>query len=123
METLPEISNKWAFLAFALFQVFQLVKSHLDTKAAAAKAESATSKAKAEIEEQRAITAQRRDTEHQLLTQRVASLEDNQKGFNIVITRMDDKLNTVAEGIAFIRGKLTPAGKRSNYVIMKEEHE
>ena len=106
MDQLPEISNKWAFLAFALFQVFQLVKSHLDTKSANSKAEELTAKAKADIEEQRHVTAQKRDRDYALLAQRVEQLEVSQHDITCIIGKMDDRLRDISEGVAYIKGSL-----------------
>ena len=119
---MESITNLWGFLGVLVIQVLAYLKHHNDVKVAKLAADEAASRAKQEITDQRAETAQKRDQAHALLVQRVDQLEKTQHDFTGVIGKMDDRLRDISEGVAFIRGKLTPSSsKKTNYVMLEDK--
>lgn len=119
---MENISNLWGFLCVFVVQGLAYLKHNNDVKAAKLTADEAASRAKQEIADQRAETAQKRDQAHALLVQRVDQLEKTQHDFTGVIGKMDDRLRDISEGVAFIRGKLTPSSsKKVSYVMLEDK--
>ena len=111
----------WGFLGLLVIQVLAFLKHHTEAKNARLAAEDAACRAKQEIADQRAETAQKRDQAHALLAQRVEQLEVSQHDITCIIGKMDDRLRDISEGVAFIRGKLTPSSKKSTYVLLDDK--
>ena len=119
---MENVGNLWGFLGVFVVQGVAYLKHSADAKNAKLSAAAAADKAKQEIADQRAETAQKRDQAHALLAQRVDQLEKTQHDFTGVIGKMDDRLRDISEGVAFIRGKLTPSSsKKTNYVMLEDK--
>ena len=118
---MENITTMWGFLGLLVIQVLAFLKHHTEAKNARLAAEDAAAKAKQEIAGQRADTAQKRDQAHALLAQRVDQLEKNHHDLTGVLGKMDDRMRDISEGVAFIRGKLTPSSKKSTYVLLDDK--
>lgn len=104
---MENVTTLWGFMGLLVIQGLAFLKNLNDSKTARLVASAEAEKAKQEITDQRAATAQKRDQDHALLAQRVDQLEKTQHALTGVISKMDDRLRDISEGVAFIKGTIT----------------
>ena len=118
---MENVTTLWGFMGLLVIQGLAFLKNLNDSKTARLVASAEADKAKQEIADQRAATAQKRDQDHALLAQRVDQIEKTQHDLSQVMGKMSDKVDAISEGVAFIKGRLTPATRKANYVLLDDK--
>ena len=109
---MENVTTLWGFLGLLVIQGLAFLKNLNDSKTARLVASAEAEKAKQEITDQRATTAQKRDQDHALLAQRVDQLEKNQHDITSIICKMDDRLRDISDGVSYIKGTLSTNTQR-----------